>query len=272
MVREEYRLRTKKLQASKLSKQELMEWAESTVLLENKAAWNGNFSQLDSLIQAENGPWETHLEHLRVLHNSIAMPPPSGYVNEGDKAARIWSLFNGQLKQTMGQLGKAPVHHDSAQIAVTPPRATSWKSALVALLLASFFAGAILRRTRKDNRRNDPAQVILKNPLLIDLREKITKETPDPHQIIQIDYIEFKLGLSPIQRLSEKDKKWSRLNHSDLTLLHLIFRGHPMSTCAEFTGKTPGHVYNQRSKLRKTLGVPPDVKFSTFIEEAASRQ
>ena len=271
MIREEHQLKTKKLQASRLSTQELLEWAETTALLDDTATWNQHFSRMDSLLQVQIGPWEAHLGHFRVLQTACKIPPPSGYDDENDKALNIWALFHAQLKQTIGQLGKGPIQHDASQRALSPPAVISWNSALIALFLGLLFAGATIWQAIKEKQSKDPARIQLRNPLLIDVRQKITHGKPDPHQVIQIDYVELKLGLSLIQTLWEKDKRWSRLNHSDLTLLHLILRGHSMATCAEFTGKTAGHVYNQRSKLRKLLDVPPEAQFSSYIKEAVLR-
>lgn len=271
IIIEEHRLETKKLQASRLLTQELLEWAETAVLLQDKEVWNQNFAQFDSLLQIANGPWETHLEHFHILYSACRIPPPDRNLTEEEKARTVWDLFSGQLTQSIGQLGKAPIRNDASQFFVVPPSVISWNSASLALLLSVVFAFAMFWQVRRDKRMTTEG-LALKNPLLLEVREQIINEMPNPERIIQIDLIEFKLGLSPIQVLSEKDKKWSRLNHSDLTLLHLILRGHSMAACAEFTGKTQGHVYNQRSKLRKHFGIPPETKLSNYIEEAVVSQ
>ena len=269
---EEHRLLTKKLSTGVLSAQDVLEWAESTALLEDRQTWDAHFRTADSLILSGEGTWETQLKHFAVLHAVCQQfPPPNSIVTE-PKSAVAWELFKAELGRSIGQIGTAPFDRTQQQIAVTPPAVISWNAAAFALLLCALFAIGIVRELFLNRRLQKARSEDIRNPLLVKIRDKIINGSPDARQIIHIDFVEFKLGLSPIQPLIEKNKHWSRLNHSDLTMLHLIYRGHSMEACAQFTGKTKGHIYNQRSKLRQQLSVPAEVNFSTYVKDMVEGQ
>lgn len=268
--REEYTVQTNRLRNGKLTKQSVLEWAESTALLKDKSNWDRHFGALDSLLVTQEGGWDSGLLHFRILNASAQsyLPPP--HLVQWEKRDVVWSLFNGQLTQQIGQFGSSITDHSQLQLIPSPPPVFSWTSACIALVIA-LISAVLLGWTFWLTRSRNQARVdSIKNPLLIDIQRTILSGTPDARQIIHIDYVEFKLGMSPLQPLIDKNKQWGQLNHADLGMLHLILRGHSMENCAQFLEKTKGHMYNQRSKIRHALSVPADMDFAAFIREAVA--
>jgi hypothetical protein len=251
-------------------KQALYEWAESLISTGRDSLWMTQKNQIEEAFQKSAGPWDHASSHFCILDNWLGrtMDVPNALADD-DVHAVVWELFKAEFERNRDRFGKSlkGTSMPSMELESVPNPLPWWRVVCLVLLILGMVGWLVWDAIHRKEDAKALAQAAI-HPVLESIRLQVTSEPASVERVKDVDFAELKLGFSPLQPLADRDPKWSKLSFSELTLLHLLFRGHTMLECSEFLNKSKGHIYNQRSKIRKMLEVPEELELKDFIDRS----
>ena len=137
--------------------------------------------------------------------------------------------------------------------------ATGLTWSLIVLVLSFLTLGAMNWRSKSQNKRATTLPII-------DRLKHLLQDTTQSNQYqIALSELELFLMRASIERSLGKDSAWHRLSEKQRLLLYLIVQGHAAQDCAEYLQISVGHLYNQRSELRKLFGIKDGDSFDCLF-------
>lgn len=79
--------------------------------------------------------------------------------------------------------------------------------------------------------------------------------------------LEYHLNMSAVVSGLAQVEGWNELTGIQKIICHLTYRGVRGADISEYFGYSKGHYYNERSAIRKKLGVPPDEDLDPFLKK-----
>lgn len=92
-------------------------------------------------------------------------------------------------------------------------------------------------------------------PIVRKIRELIAEKRGSSDLRLSITELELILFKDSIVGQLKDAEQWNVLGERQQLLLFLMVRGHGLDECARYLGLSKGHVYNQRTELRRIFGL-----------------
>lgn len=251
---------------------DVLVWAEAIVLVEEQDLWNETAEEMRlKFLRMPTDEFAalSHFNLLKHIYSSEFKDPP--FHPEFDQHEFAWKVFRAQL---LSNIANETSLLNSILDAVPPPRPPSFKTQFWAFGGGFFTLFAFLLflqewRKRTSNMPDSETDMSQKDDLELN---RFLGRKRDVRLVIELDRLEWKLGMSPLQTHLGSNSKWSKLNSSQTLLMHLLYRGHSVEEYAEFLGLSRGHVYNQRSKIRTILALSEEEDLISHIRNVVERQ
>lgn len=87
------------------------------------------------------------------------------------------------------------------------------------------------------------------------------------NRLLLLGLLEYHLNASVVLSALAEMEGWKELTGIQKIICHLTFRGVRAAEISEYFGYSKGHYYNERSTIRKKLGVPPDKDLNPFLKK-----
>lgn len=123
-----------------------------------------------------------------------------------------------------------------------------WVAGLLLVLMIGRFVsnrGAFVKRLATDG---DP-------PLIQRIRMLFSAQDGGVHLRLSLTELELLLLKDAISERFGDSSQWVGLSERQQLLLFLMLQGHSLDDCAEYLGLSKGHLYNQRTELRRIFGL-----------------
>lgn len=235
---------------------DVLVWLEAMALIDARDIWLRNAEGIRQRVlrmKAEDFGSLSHLRLLKFIYSPRFKQPP--FQDDFNREEFAWSMFRAELLKNKANLASLA---NSLSDDIPPPRPSTavlgkfW--AIGGGLLAVLGCLLFYQEWRKHQKEVANLDVDDFNKDQFELKQFHSRKR-DVRLVIELNRIEWKLGLSPLQAQFTFNPKWSKLSSNQSLLLHLLYRGHSVDECAEFLGLSRGHVYNQRSKIRSILAL-----------------
>lgn len=121
-------------------------------------------------------------------------------------------------------------------------------SGLLLLVLVIRFVGNRTILFPEPNVDRDP-------PIVRKIRKLIAEQNGGVDLRLSLSELELILFRDAITGQLKDAEQWNELGERQQLLLFLMMKGHGLDECAQYLGLSKGHVYNQRTELRRIFGL-----------------
>lgn len=199
-------------------------------------------------------PWSAKLESL-ILNDSLAT----------DAQRLAWEVTRTEFRKNKSSslpLDEKDESFGFAALAVSQTTVLSAKvlwglSILFTLMGFGILIPMIVSKRNQITSWSVPSRVIFSENLQSDLT---------PNFPLQLGILEFHMNASEVAAALSENEGWKELTMIQRSICHLTYRGVRGAEISEHFGYSKGHYYNERSTIRKKLGIPADVDLNLYLQ------
>jgi DNA-binding CsgD family transcriptional regulator len=147
------------------------------------------------------------------------------------------------------------------------PHPTTSSQLPIILLALSFLMmmGISLVKILRSKREKSSSQINTNHPIINDIQDRLRQEQSNQYSLA-ISQLELKIHEKTLENSLKEQQTWVELSNRQKLLLYLLLQGHSAEDCAEFLQISKGHIYNQRSELRRLFKLNNDDPFSSILK------